>query len=786
MKLAKRDFPLEIKIGFKKVFEAYRNEIAKSNINKSWYTEIFAVEKNFPILTTGISNFEILEEYKEQIDIILSPLFPSVLQNNEIKFASIAYQELSFKSTERYKSIMDAAGNDFELKIFNFDEDEFYIMGCSLILNHYYGKQIDFRRSYFYNIPDTKGIIRNYSLNYNTDFIEIQKTAKTNDISEEDFNELLESYEDISVWKKKFPPGSWIFNGFVIATLIDVTIDVSISNFKSNLLSIEKNGYFNNIEFKKIFQSIFNLRKLKIGFTDYNEETDSFERVLFKEVPSFLLCGKKSQISREALCGPSYYTLFKQKDFYCVTDAQRYHKLYPDNLLYKKMIDQGLESAIFASIVYEDKILGVLELVSEEVNALNTINANKLRDIMPFVIDTIVRSKQNLENELELIIQEECTSLHSSVHWKFRQEAKHYLNAINEGNPAIFREVVFENVHPLYGQTDIKGSSEARNDAAKKDLTLQLTYIENILDKLMKHNPLPILEQMKFSIVEFLKEIEENLQVDTERNIMNFLASEIIPFFKHIREKNETYKVLVDEYNALIDSNTGFIYKHRKEYDESVMIINKKFASIMDKKQQEAQLMYPHYFERFKTDGLEHNLYIGESITKEKSFNKIYLNNLKLWQLQLICEMENSYFHLKDKLPIALDVASMILVFNGSLSLRFRMDEKHFDVDGTYNARYEVVKKRVDKANIKDTEERVTQPGKVAIIYSQKEDEEEYSKYIAFLQHKKLLDNEIEMLALEDLQGVTGLKALRVKILYTKTNEKNKEYYTYDDLIAQL
>jgi hypothetical protein len=27
------------------------------------------------------------------------------------------------------------------------------------------------------------------------------------------------------------------------------------------------------------------------------------------------------------------------------------------------------------------------------------------------------------------------------------------------------------------------------------------------------------------------------------------------------------------------------------------------------------------------------------------------------------------------------------------------MDEKRFDVDGTYNARYEVVKKRIDKAN---------------------------------------------------------------------------------------
>ncbi len=96
------------------------------------------------------------------------------------------------------------------------------------------------------------------------------------------------------------------------------------------------------------------------------------------------------------------------------------------------------------------------------------------------------------------------------------------------------------------------------------------------------------------------------------------------------------------------------------------------------------------------------------------------------------------------------------------------------------------MKKRVDKANIKNTEERITQPGKIAIIYSQKEDEEEYLQYIRFLQFQKLLGDEIETLELEDLQGVTGLKALRVKVLYSKSSDKVKEYYTYEDLMSQI
>ena len=148
-------------------------------------------------------------------------------------------------------------------------------------------------------------------------------------------------------------------------------------------------------------------------------------------------------------------------------------------------------------------------------------------------------------------------------------------------------------------------------------------------------------------------------------------------------------------------------------------------------------------------------------------------------------EMENAFYLMQSDFPVKLDVASMILVFNQPLSISFRMDEKQFDVDGTYNARYEIVKKRVDKAYIKGTTERVTQKGKISIVYSQKQDEIEYKRYIKFLQAKKYLDDDMEIVELQDLQAVTGLKAIRVSVLYHKENN-DKEFYTYDDLMKEI
>ena len=787
MKTKQGDFPLLINISFRKLFDSYRALLESDNdLVRSRAERVLKIAEEFPILSDGFTSEKELVKYKDQIDLITEDLFSAVLQKNEIKIATIPFQGLAFKSTERYKNIIAAAGKDYELELINFDDQNFFIMGCSIILNAYYGYKADFRRPFFYNIPDKNGIERSYRVLFNADYIGVEKTDRAKDITEEDYLELLENFDNIEVWKEKFPPDSWVSHGFIIANMYDATMDVSLSNFKENLLQQDTKDQNFIDEFQTIIKAIFNLPSLKVGYTIVNEESNTFENTPgLLNIESYLLDGVREEACSTTLCERSYQYLFDKKQSYSLPDIEKYHKQYPNNVLYKKLFMQGVKSAIITPIVTDGVVSGILEIVSTEPHELNSINANKLRDIMPFLVDSVRRTNKLRENELELIIQRECTSIHPSVHWKFKKEAKRFYKGQMDGEDLAYREIVFDQVYPLYGQIDIKGSSQARNNATQEDLIVELKLIKKIIGKIFKLEPLPIYEQFNFRIDTFLIDLEGQLQVDSERNVMSFMKSEILPLFKHLRKKNSELKKIVNEYYDFVDEDKETVYRHRKDYDESVMEINKQMAAILDSKQVAAQEMYPHYFERFKTDGVEHSLYIGESITKENNFNRIYLYNLRLWQLQAMCEMENSFYKLKETLPMPLDVASMILVFGSSLSLRFRMDEKRFDVDGTYNARYEVVKKRVDKANIKGTDERITQAGKISIVYSQSEDEREYLKYIQFLQHKKQLGDKIEILELDDLQGVTGLKAIRVNVLYNFDN-KNKAYYTYEDLMNEI
>ncbi len=118
-----------------------------------------------------------------------------------------------------------------------------------------------------------------------------------------------------------------------------------------------------------------------------------------------------------------------------------------------------------------------------------------------------------------------------------------------------------------------------------------------------------------------------------------------------------------------------------------------------------------------------------------------------------------------------------MLIYNEPISIRFRNAERKFDIDGVHHARYEVIKKRIDKALIKGSHERLTQPGTIAIVYSGDEDAREYLQYIESLKSQNILTGITDVFELEELQAVSGLKALRVSVQLEhlqKESDQNK------------
>lgn len=758
--------PFKILISFHKLIEGLE-QIALSDVDyRSNYAKgLLSQIKDKTEFRDGINNLDVIKNNQELIRYLLADLFPTALTNNEIKAVTLPFYDFTFNYSERFKKIVNDVDVSFDMSIRDMDEHQFYVMNCTLILNAYYNQNIDFGKPLFYDIPDKNGILKHYKILYNADFLEIFPTENTKFLNQTEIEELIDNYDNLELWKKAFPEGSWNLKGFAIVSLVDVTVENAVSNLKSNLLKSDSDKAELNESFESIFRSVLKIPDLKIGFTFYDEEEDLFMKPPFsnENLKSFILLNEKEADCKNALCGCSYENLIENKKHFIIPNVKEYAFLQNNNLFSNHLIKQGVQSFLLAPVIKDKKLLGLIELASPTVRALNSVNANKLELILPYLSDTVEKKTNDMINQMEAIIQKEYTSIHKSVYWKFKKEAKNYFYSDSAREDYNFKEIVFKEVYPLYGQIDIKGSSENRISAIVNDLKLQINHLIEIINILNSDKKISVIEQKKFELESFLREFEQPFKNELEQIIHHYIESEIHSFLKNMVSYKSTKKIINDYFNK-IDEKTGMFYQTRKDFEDTIMSINKKMATILDAKQAQAQEIFPHYYERFKTDGVEHNLYIGASIEPNKEYNPMYLHNLRLWQLETLSEMELEHHKLKSSLPYSLDVTSLILAFSSPISIRFRMDEKRFDVDGSYNARYEVVKKRIDKAFVKNSNERITQKGKITIVYSNISEENEYVKYIKYLQHKNILEDEIEKLEVEDLQAVSGLKALRVKV----------------------
>lgn len=762
------DFPMIIELNFSKILDAFYQYIEKAPDFMSGVASQFVEIQELELMKQGFLTPAAVKEHREVIDTMLEMIFPYPLRNNEIKAAIIPFVNHTVYASSRFRKILSDAGEDFDLKMRNMDEDRVFFFGCSMILNWVYGYKLDFRRPLFFDIPDSNGKIRNYRVTINADFMDIIPTEKAKKITHDDYVELINNADDIDLWKEKFPPNSYIFRGFTICNMFDATMDETISKIKTNFIESRPEDFPIT---EQLIRELFGNESITVGITRYERDDKKFYSVPHPLIPSLLLEDKIDAHQENIFCHHLIGEVLNKKEAVAISNVEFYGNVSNHNQFYHHLKKQGFNSYMCAPLIDGDTVIGILELGCKDVEFLNTLNLTKLRDIVPIMSIVMKRRNEERLNLLEVIIQEECTSIHPSVSWRFVEEAEKFMRDRQYDNDPTFRDIVFPEVYPLYGQSDIRGSSTARNVAIQKDLFTQLDAAQRIIEMANKKHPLPIYNELIYRLDRSRESLQGGLGAGADQQILSFLQAEVYPVFSHLRTEDSALDELIQQYVDMLNPELKTVYKARRAYDESVNMINKHLAAILDARASEAQKMFPHFFERYKTDGIEYNIYIGQSLVKDRTFNPIYLQNLKLWQLTTMCEIEREHAKLKPQLAAPLDIATLILAYSTPLSIRFRVDEKQFDVDGAYNARYEIVKKRIDKAHIKGSSERLTQPGKIAIVYSNQDERIEYDKYAAYLRALNLIKGEVEYHTLEDLQGITGLRAMRYTVNYDLPQE---------------
>jgi hypothetical protein len=731
----------------------YRVNYAESLIEKT---------KNFQELRDGFQDIDLLEKNEDLIRLLLADLFPTGLTNNEIKAASIPLSNVTFNYTERFKNILKDAGKDFEIELRNIDDNEFYVFCCCLILQSYFNRDIRSTIPFYYDIPNKQGIMKHYKISVNADFTEVFPKEGTRIPSEEVIDNLLENLDDFKLWKKYFPSKSWILKGFSIVSLVDCTSEVALSDLKSSMISIDPENLSPDENLVEIFKSYFDVAQLNFGLMLFNKKDQRLEKLpIYENLFTNHILDFWINTFDEETRKNTFENLNHNSKPIVISNVENLDHQIKSLPSFKILKENNINSFMVIPIMRDNDLLAIMEFTSSIANSFNGLKLKKMEFFTDMILFSLNRFSFEKNYQIEAIIQREYTTIHDSVVWKFRNEAEKYFNASLGKKIYTLKQITFKNLTPLFGFSDIRSSSEKRYNLMLEDLNQQIDCLHDIFSLINSDS-----EKYLLALDIFENELNNEIKADSEQRFQRLLRDEIHPFLQaklEIKSSSEV-KAKIKDYFAQVFTQNDLFYGNRKSLDDSITLLNRKLADLLDEGQAKAQLIFPHYYERFKSDGVEHNLYTGQNIAPELPYHSKVVHKLRYWQLKTICNMEREFQSFKKDLPISLDIASLIFVYNEKIDIRFRMDEKRFDVDGAYNSYYEIIKKRLDKAHVKDSTDRITCPGKITIVYFGMENQKEYLEYINKLQKKDILQNDIEFLKVEDLQGITGLLALRISI----------------------
>ncbi|MCF2443593.1 GAF domain-containing protein [Dyadobacter sp. CY345] len=704
--------------------------------------------------------------YKELMELVYMILTPLATNEKEHFWAlSTPVPDKIFFSTDGFYKFLankTAAGQAINLSpVQHYKTQQIQFM-YRLILERLYNIPSLIKNEILFEYTDVvTNLPKFYNINTDTRFIDIQLNGKLPALDYKTIEPYLQKGADTTILENILPLNRFRFEGFSVITLLDVTIQRATEIIKEALVNHNYETESND--------SIIQALKTLAGD----------DRIDFGLIPSYQINGK--YVFANAECSQSMIVDAAKK--FGVTEEgfnQLINKYYtnPQTAVFNHINDQQvleepllnilksaeITSFAFVPVFHNSKVAGILEVFSKHEITLDDALFSRIQTALPLIAQLLKYSTDEFNAKIENIIREKFTPLQPSVQWKFNEAAWNFLETSMSSPNAEIETVTFEKVYPLYGAIDIRNSTFERNRAVREDIKNQLSLLGNTFHSVKKMIELETTETFVCACDRWASEINGYLSSEDELALNRFLAAEVNPYLLKIREEYPVTKDIVDFYFQALSETEGLVFENRRKLESSLQQINTSISNYIDNAQKALKSAYPFYFEKFRTDGIEYDMYIGQSMAPEKPFDTVYLKNLRLWQLTSMAEITRLTEKLLPHLPRPLKTTQLIFIHSNPININFRNDERRFDVEGAYNIRYEIIKKRIDKALVRETGERLTQPGKIALVYFSDSEAEEYLDYINDLQQMGLLNDDLEYLELEDLQGVKGLKAIRIGV----------------------
>lgn len=761
-----RDYPFRCVLSFKPLIDyCEQSKASWGKLGISYLEKLKGMLDEVPQFHGPIEDLSLVARHEELVKGLVSLVIPPTSWESDLLGVFVPFNLVPVYVSAAFRRLLiDEQGR---IKGDALMGEEMFFRGrilraYYLILEKYYGIAQKFDYPIVRVVTDPKtGLDLHLRIKPNLQFLEIHHKGELKKLSEKERARLLEHLADPEVLREILPPENFEIHGFAVFNIIDVTQSEMLSALGKDL--IDQESMYSRPGFMRLQQRIrtlFRCPEIVVGLVAIHEDQVMLINLGCELSSSSVFSGSR-HIPLSEFQGSLYERAVKENRVLRIRDLAQES---PRSRAEEEMIKTGLRSLMIAPLTYKGELIGTMDLASPHPDEFGPIDIMLLAEIAPIFSLAVKRALEEIDHSVQNIIKEKCTAIHPAVEWRFRKAAFQHLDRLQMGQASEMDPIVFRDVYPLYGVSDVRGSSFARNRAVAEDLEEHLKLARAVMEAAGRAKPLAVFEEIGHRLRSESERIRTGLSPADESSIAHFMKADVESLFPHLRTFGPDVVRAVEAYEAIIDKRLGTVYRRRKEFEESVSRLNQRISSYLDREEAEAQALYPHYFEKHQTDGVDYLIYLGADLTPNGSFSDLYLENFRLWQLMVACGMARITEQLKKELKVPLDTAHLILISDATLSIRFRFEEKRFDVDGAYDVRHEIIKSRLDKAMVKGRSERLTQPGMIAVVYSQPQEGGEVRRHMEFLASTGYLKRDVEPLDVEELPGVQGLRAMRANV----------------------
>src|SRR5262249_28431141 len=377
-----------------------------------------------PALLEPITDGSVIAQHQEIVDTLMSVIFPRASGDEVCAAALWPFHLQSFYATPAFARQLLAEDGcmrgrpNVEAALI---EQIKILYAYALVLERVYNLKVDFAYPLIFTAtdPDT-GLDCHFKAVWNTSFVEVHTVGEIPPMTEALRTQILANLGNTPALMEILPPKHFLLHGFLVLDALEVTDQEVLSSLKRDL--IDRESLISTTRFHSMQAKLRTLlRRPELSFGLAARQGEQIWLLYGEsEIAYHCIYADSQHYAMSDLAGSVYERVFAHGELVLIEDLATYA---PRSAVEDSLLHQRVRHLLVAPLLYQNTVIGALELLSPPPGSLHAMNTVQLQEVLPLFAMAVQRSMDELNTRIQAVIKEQCTAIPPAVEWRFRQAA---------------------------------------------------------------------------------------------------------------------------------------------------------------------------------------------------------------------------------------------------------------------------------------------------------------------------------------------------------------------------